>query len=80
MFGVEVSPLLVGTLLVLAFGASLVIVSARRQPRMRLDHEAAAQAAVELQRIRQQLEVDRARAEICRDAETLKQEIEDELR
>jgi hypothetical protein len=65
------------TFVVLALGA--VVIRVRRRPRSPQDYEASAQATIELRRIGQQLEVDRARAEIRRDVETLREEIEEEL-
>jgi hypothetical protein len=58
----------------------VMLVMGGRRSRSRLDYEAATQAAIDLRGIQQQLEVDRMRAEIRRDAKTLREEVEDELR
>lgn len=79
VFDLSTSPMLIASLtfVVLALGA--VVIRVRRRPRSPQDYEASAQATIELRRIGQQLEVDRARAEIRRDVETLREEIEEEL-
>lgn len=71
--------LLSGCAALVVLVAIVMVVAGGRRSRNRLDYEAAMQAALDLRRIGQQLEVDRARAEIRRDAEALRDEIEEEL-
>jgi hypothetical protein len=68
-----------GLLVLLAVVVILLLVVVARRPPTPLEMEASTQAAISLHRIRQRLEVARFRAELHRDAETLRDDLAEEL-